>query len=893
MSTLLRVLFIADNEEETEVLGIALTNAGYELSNARVETEAELRLALEDREWDLILSDYLLQNFTVLAALEILNQRQLDLPLIVVTGTEDTEVALALIRLGVNDYLNKDNLARVAPVIERELREARSRRSRRETDQALRHFAAVVHASGDAIISTNLDDVIVSWNPAAERLFGWSSAEAIGRLFDRMAPTKYKTEIGGLVALLAPGELDQRFDTVRVTKHGKELDLSMTVSPIKGSHGSLLGLTCVFHDITARKQAESEWEIAARQLRFQIERMPLGYLLLDADFRPKDWNSAAERIFGYSKAEILQMQSPFELVVARPAWPLVEKLFARIRSGDMSANSTSENLAKDGRTLILEWHNTPLYGDDGQFQGVLSLFQDVASRKQDEEALRIRDRAIQAVSQGILIADARQPDNPTIYVSPGFEQITGYPEADVLGRNCRFLQGEATDPAAVRTIRNALVNREPITVELLNYRKNGTTFWNELSISPVANSDDSPTHFVGVMTDVTQRRNLEEQFRQSQKMEAVGQLAGGVAHDFNNILGIILGYCENLSDSTTFDERERDAVNQMRKAAQRAAELTRTLLAFSRKEVLEPKVLNLNDTVVEMDKMLRRLIGEDISLRTLITPTLWYVKVDPAQIEQIILNLAVNARDAMPNGGRLTLETENFELRESSAKAPPELQPGRYVMLSVSDTGHGMDARTKRRIFEPFFTTKDPGKGTGLGLASVYGMVGQSGGTIFVASEIGRGTTFTIYLPICDEPHQRIVETQAPPVNRGGETILLVEDEDELRKLLSQSLRAKGYTVFDAQDGPNAIEIVERSTQQFDIVITDVVMPQWSGAKLADRVRSIRPNVKVLYISGYADDAISRQGILEAETHLLRKPFVPLQLVAKVRELLDSGDKAF
>ena len=292
-----------------------------------------------------------------------------------------------------------------------------------------------------------------------------------------------------------------------------------------------------------------------------------------------------------------------------------------------------------------------------------------------------------------------------------------------------------------------LRDRIPCRVELLNYRKDGTTFWNDLSISPVTNAAGDVTHFIGVQTDVTERRKLEEQFRQSQKMEAVGQLAGGVAHDFNNMLAVILGYCENLSESDRFGDMEREFLGEIRGAAQRAADLTRKLLAFSRKEVLEPKVLNLNDIVVDLEKMMRRLIGEDVELLTKTAPALWNALIDPGQMEQVIMNLAVNVRDAMPNGGALTLETSNVEIQAGDGEAPADFKPGRYVRLSVSDTGHGMDEAVKARIFEPFFTTKEPGKGTGLGLASVYGTIKQSNGHIFATSEPGRGTTFTIYLP--------------------------------------------------------------------------------------------------------------------------------------------------
>ncbi len=758
----------------------------------------------------------------------------------------------------------------------------------KQVEQRLAQDALMLANVRDAIIFTDTEGIVTYWNEGATRLFGLNPAEILGRPYsDRYSEPERSAVIEMMRTITAQGEWSGEWQDRR--KDGAEIWIELRATCIRDLQGRFSGIMGVSHDITARKKAEIERDRALRRLQVQIDRMPLGYLLLDDEFSPLDWNSTAERIFGFSTVEVLRMRPPFLEIVPPEAWPKVRELFTRIRAGDMSANATVENLTKDGRTITCEWHNTPLYDDNGDFQGALALFQDITLRKESEEALRMRDRAIQAVGQGILISDARLPDHPTIYVSQGFEQLTGYTQPEAIGKNCRFLQGKDTDPCAIARIRDALRDRRPCTVELLNYRKNGTPFWNELSISPVTNGDGQLTHFVGVQTDVTERRTLEEQFRQSQKMEAVGQLAGGVAHDFNNMLAVILGYCENLSESTNFDDRERDALDEIRDAARRAAALTRKLLAFSRKEVLEPMVLNLNNIVMEMDKMLRRLIGEDVELRADMSSTLWRVKVDPGQMEQVVMNLSVNARDAMPDGGTLTLETRNVELPEGDAQAPPDLKPGRYVRLSASDTGHGMDARVKSRVFEPFFTTKEPGKGTGLGLASVYGIIKQSDGRIAVVSEPGQGAKFTIYLPSSGEDEIENVEEQPPPVTtRGGETLLLVEDEDNVRKMLGLMLRAKGYRVIEAENGAEAIDLFEQAEHAIQLVVTDVVMPRISGRKLVENLRTVQPDIHVLYMSGYTDDAIVRQGILEPNFHFLQKPFLPAQLAAKVREVLDS-----
>jgi signal transduction histidine kinase len=390
-------------------------------------------------------------------------------------------------------------------------------------------------------------------------------------------------------------------------------------------------------------------------------------------------------------------------------------------------------------------------------------------------------------------------------------------------------------------------------------------------------------------------RSLEAQLNLSQRMEAVGQLAGGIAHDFNNILTAISGYADLLlADIPEGDHRRKD-VEEIHQAAQRAASLTQQLLAFSRRQVMQPKIIDLNTLVAEIEKMLRRLIGEDILFATVLHPRLGNVRADPGQLEQVIVNLAVNARDAMPQGGRLTIETRNVELDETYAADHPGVTPGRYVLLAVSDTGMGMSEETRAHIFEPFFTTKARGKGTGLGLATVYGIVQQTGGHIWAYSEQGRGTTMRVYLPRVDQPAQPIErpEEAAPEDLRGNETILLVEDETAVRAVTRQLLERSGYRVLEASDGPAALALVEKAGPrlQVDLLLTDVIMPGMSGRELADQLSAQRPQLRVLYMSGYTDDAVVRHGMLDPDLSYLEKPFRPAKLLAKVRETLKRSAK--
>ena len=394
---------------------------------------------------------------------------------------------------------------------------------------------------------------------------------------------------------------------------------------------------------------------------------------------------------------------------------------------------------------------------------------------------------------------------------------------------------------------------------------------------------------VVTFSDITERKHLEQQLRQAQKMEAIGQLAGGIAHDFNNMLTVISGYSELVLATLPPGDPQRGNIEQIKQAGERAAALTRQLLAFSRRQVLEPKVLDLNAVATNMDKMLQRLIGENIALVTVLKPGLGRVKADPGQVEQVIMNLAVNARDAMPRGGKLTIETADVELDEAYARNHITVKPGPYVMLAVSDTGCGMDAQTQTRVFEPFFTTKEKGKGTGLGLSTVYGIVKQSGGYIWVYSEVGRGTTCKIYLPRVEEALGTSQPGAFPAsVLRGSETVLLAEDEEVVRSLASRVLRENGYTVLEASNGEEALQLCAQQRGTIRLVMTDVVMTGMSGRELAERLHVAHPEMTVLFTSGYTDEAVVRHGILDTGVAFLQKPFTPDALLHKVREVLDA-----
>ena len=468
-----------------------------------------------------------------------------------------------------------------------------------------------------------------------------------------------------------------------------------------------------------------------------------------------------------------------------------------------------------------------------------------------------------------------------------FAQLFGYTREELLALPAHVLYHGGK---AERDTRRATLEEtsEETDLEMCYRRKDGNPVWVIQNVSLVKEEDG--THVAeGTLVDITERHLLEEKLRQSQKMEAVGRLAGGVAHDFNNLLTVIEGYCRLLTDRLQSNPEACDQVKRIEDAAEKAASLTRQLLAFSRKQVLQPRVINLTSLVSNLDKLLRRLIGEDIELMTWTAPDLGLVKADPSQIEQVIMNLAVNARDAMPDGGRLTLETANVQLDSGYAVEHPGVIPGSYVMLAVSDNGSGMTAETKARIFEPFFTTKEMGRGTGLGLSMVYGIVSQSGGHIWVYSEIGHGTTFKIYLPRTEAgAASPPLEQEAVSTLHGSETILLVEDDAQLRDLVRTILTTFGYSVLAPTDAESIRSMSEDAASEINLLLTDVIMPGINGRDLARQFVARNPAIKVLYMSGYTENAIVHHGVLDESTHFLQKPFTPSALTTKVREVLDQ-----
>jgi hypothetical protein len=637
----LRVLLVEDSPDDAELVTLAVRRGGFDLTFERVETKEGMRAALAARDWDIVLSDFSMPRFSAPAAYETLREGGYDLPFIIVSGTIGEEVAVASMKLGIQDYLLKTNLARLCPAIEREIRESAARGQARERlRRSEERYRQLFEDSPLAMWVYDLETLrIIAVNERAIELYGYDRQE----------------------------------------------------------FGSLIVTEILVEEEESR--------------RFYIGGAP-----------PE------------------------------------------------SGEKTFRHLRKDGSTIFVEASTQDIELDGREARLVAA--NDVSARKRAEEALR----------------------------------------------------------------------------------------------------------------------KTEEQLRQAQKMEAVGRLAAGVAHDFNNLLSVVLG-CSNLVlDELKPGDPLHAEIDEVRKAGERGGALTRQLLAFSRKQMLRPSVLDLNQVVVAIEPMLRRILGEDVQLSVLPARSLGAVFADPGQIEQILMNLVVNARDAMPEGGSVTIETADHDLDAAYADEHLDVTPGRYVMFAVSDTGQGMDATVQERIFEPFFTTKDSGKGTGLGLSTVFGIVKQSGGHIWVYSEVGKGTTFRIYLPRCEKAAKVAAPVPAPSTLEGSETVLLVEDQEQVRMVTRAILRRHGYNVLDAQNAGEALLICERYEAKIHLLLTDVVMPRMSGRELATRLAPLKPEMKVIFMSGYTENAIVHHGVIDAGVAFLQKPITPAVLARKVRETLDSSD---
>jgi two-component system, cell cycle sensor histidine kinase and response regulator CckA len=758
----------------------------------------------------------------------------------------------------------------------------------------------------DAYFELDLAGNYTFINEATCSSLGYTKEELIGQSFRIIATDENQRDIifQAYNKVFKTGAPNKGFAFKVIRKDGSDGYVETSISLLKDQQGKTIGFCCLARDVTEKKKSEKELARSEERYRNILSNMQDPYFELDLGGNFTFLNEATFSSLGYTREELIGQSFRFISAGEDEIKNMIEAYNKVYRTGKPNKGFAFRVLGKAGNTGYAETSISLLKDEHGNPIGFSSVSRDVTEKKRAEEKIRESEELYRLLSEhttdSVWIMDMNLK---TTYHSPSVEKIRGFTPQEIMGMT---LEQNIT-PTSLKLISDVFLKELPlietrpgynpsVTLDIEYYCKNGTTRWAENKFSIIRDLDGKALSILGEARDITERKHaedegekLQEQLIQAQKMESVGRLAGGVAHDFNNMLGVILGHAELALMRTDPELPIYHDLQEIRKAAERSADLTRQLLAFARKQTVAPKVLDLNDTVEGMLKMLRRLIGEDIDLAWLPGKNLSSVKVDPSQVDQILANLIVNAHDAIVGGGKVTIETGNTFFDEAFCADHAGFVSGDYVLLTVSDNGCGMDKVTLANIFEPFFTTKGVGEGTGLGLATVYGIVKQNNGFINVYSEPDQGTTFKIYLPRYEGITTQLqAKGPSAPVERGQETILLVEDEPAILNMTTTMLQQLGYTGLAASGPGEAIRLAETYLGEMHLLITDVVMPDMNGRELARSILSLYPNLKLLFMSGYTADVIAHHGVLEKGVNFIQKPFSMQDLAAKVREVLDS-----
>ena len=795
---------------------------------------------------------------------------------------------------------------------------------RKQAEEAVRQseerYRAVVETAPDVVYAISDKGVFASLNPAFEAITGWARTEWLGKSFAPLVHPEDASLAVEMFQKVLRGDKPPPYELRILSKSGKYLVGEFTSTPYIRD-GKVAGKLGIVRDITERKRAEK----ALRQGEVRLERINRCLLELGPNFDSNinRLTALCGELLGATCALYNRLQG--DLLCSQGQWQTPPGF----KSEDAPTGHICYDVIRNNREDAVVITNLPrtsyaesdpnvrayglqtymgcavkcegkavgslcvVYGtdyqptdDDRRILGIIaSAIGNEDTRKQAEAELNRLMTAIEQTPESVVITDT---EGRILYVNPVFERVTGYSRAEVIGQNPRLLKSNRQDSAFYRQLWGKISAGEVWRGRFINKKKDGTLFTEDAVIAPVRDEKGAVTNHIAIKRDISHELELEVQYRQTQKIDSIGRLAGGVAHDFNNILAVICGHTDLALAQLSPDAPLRSNLECIQESADHAANLTRQLLAFGRGQVIEPRRINLNELIVNLNKMLRRLIGEDIKLVTQTAPDLGQIKADPGQIEQVLLNLVVNARDAMPDGGTLTIRTDNVTLDEDYARSHL-ISPGDYVMVSVSDTGVGMTDEVKQHIFEPFFTTKEQGKGTGLGLATCFGIIQQSNGHIHSDSQVNKGTQFKIYLPRVLGVEESISSREVPvSLPQGTETILLAEDEPSLRQLMARVLRTQGYTVLEATDGHEALTLAQANGAKIQLLLTDAIMPGLSGKTLAEWLGQVNPAIRVLFISGYINNNAVRDAMSRPGTFFLQKPFNPLDLTKRVREAIEA-----
>jgi PAS domain S-box-containing protein len=900
----LRILHLEDDPDFVSLVADMLKAEGLPAEMTSTHSFQDFTSAIRSGAFDIILADYSLPACNGLQALQAVREKDPHTPFVLISGTIGEHAAIECLRCGATDYVLKNKLERLAPTIRRAVQEAedRAQRKRAETELIRRekYFRTLTEHSLDVLTILSREGLFLYNSPSLKTVLGYEPKDVAGQNAFALV---HADDLPG-VKRVFQAALDSPENVLTHEFRCRRRDGSWCHLEVVGQNRlddpEIGGVVINSRDVSDRKRAEAKLRESEKQYRLIFEGSPTPMWVTDLEtFRFLEVNDAAIQQYGFSREEFLTMRGP-DLRPAGEKERYVKYVNDVVKKHPEAAIGRAglwrhRNKNGDNIDVEIKWSRIMF----GGCAAILIMAHDVTERKRAAEALEKSKASLAAAQRiahlGSWELDLKNRENINANELRWSDEtfcIFGYKPQQVAVTPDLFYRAVHPD------------DRQRIAAALEEALKKGNAYDVEHRISLpdgeerhvreraeiVTNASGKPVQMRGIVMDITERRQLGEQLRQSQKMEAIGQLAGGVAHDFNNILTVIHGHASLLLVDKAVSKSAVRSAQQIAQAAERAAGLTRQLLTFSRRQVMQPRRLDLNEVVSNMTMMLGRILGEDIALQLNYWPEPAFIKADASMMEQVLLNLVVNARDAMPKGGQLAIKITASSVGPNHQAHHPESRPGEFVCLNVSDTGSGIDPENLRRIFEPFFTTKEVGKGTGLGLATVYGIVNQHQGWIEVDSEIGRGSSFRVFLPDAREaaaaPEARVFK---PTVRGGSETILVVEDEIALRELVCTVLGGHGYKILQAESGVKALELWQHNKRKIDLLLTDLVMPDHlNGRELAERLCAERPKLKVIFTSGYSADVVGKDFVLQRDLHYLQKPYDPQKLASTVRDCLDS-----
>jgi PAS domain S-box-containing protein len=905
MEKRLRILHLEDDPDFVSLVSDMLKAEGLPAEMTSTPSFPDFISALSENRFDIILADYSLPNCNGLQALHAVREKDANTPFVLISGTIGEHAAIECLRCGATDYVLKNKLERLVPAVRRAIKEAeeRAHRKRAETELIRRekYFRTLTEHSLDVLSILNREGLFLYNSPSLKTVLGYEPKDMAGQSFFALV---HPGDLSGLQHAFRRA-LENPADVITHEFRCRREDGSWCHVEAVGQNRlddpEIAGVVFNSRDISDRKRAEAGLREGEKQYRLIFEGSPTPMWVTDLEtLRFLEVNEAAIQQYGYSREEFLTMRS-HDIRSSGETERYVKYINDVVKNHPQTGIGRAglwRHQKKNGESVDVEikWSKIAFRGRPG----LLIMAHDVTERKRAAEALEKSEASLTAAqriahlgSWELDLKNLENIDSNELRWSDETYRIFGY-EPGKVPVTCDFFY-HAVHPddrqRIAAALTEALKKRDAYDVEHRILLPNGEERYLRERAEIVTDAGGKLVHMRGIVMDITERRQLGEQLRQSQKMEAIGQLAGGVAHDFNNILTVIHGHASLLLVDKAITKSAARSAQQIAQAAERAAGLTRQLLTFSRRQVMQPRRLDLNEVVSNMTMMLGRILGEDIALQLNYWPEPAFIKADASMMEQVLLNLVVNARDAMPKGGQLAIKITIAKIDPSQRTYHSESRAGEFVCLNVTDTGHGINPENLRRIFEPFFTTKEVGKGTGLGLATVYGIVNQHQGWIEVESEIGKGSTFRVFLPIAKHAVAAEAEKAGQADVRGGsETILVVEDESAVRELVCSVLGGHGYKILQAETGVKALEIWLRHKRKIDLLLTDLVMPDHlNGRELAAKLCAEKPKLKVIFTSGYSADVVGKDFVLQRGLNYLQKPYDPQKLALTVRDCLDGN----